>query len=267
MKKFFEKHTPDGEPPGLYGWKDWSRARRLDLRITGPEELEIERKWLAWAKIDPERFGFFAEKYLARIYRYLVRDLRDPELAAELTQATFVRAFEKRGQFRIRNVTIGAWLYRIATNLRNRHLRDVRRHARYAVPVDTDRIGGPRTAEERLRRHEASELLHAALLELREDYQNVLALHYWEGLSTSRIALVLERKHNTVKGWLQRAREELRVALARRGYEMDETGGHIAAEVDGLNDGRDRDQDRDSDRDGDPDGDRDDERAERESRG
>src|SRR5258708_26125873 len=55
-------------------------------------------------------------QYQARIARYILRLVNDPELAVDLRQDTFVNAFRNIHTLRSDHA-LSAWLYRIATNL------------------------------------------------------------------------------------------------------------------------------------------------------
>src|ERR1700761_7469300 len=54
--------------------------------------------------------------YRPRIYRYALLSLRDPDLAENVTQDCFLRAYRARGDFR-GDCSVATWLTRIATNL------------------------------------------------------------------------------------------------------------------------------------------------------
>src|ERR1700749_1662519 len=89
--------------------------------------------------------------YRPRIFRYALLSLRDPDLAENVTQDCFLKAFRAREEFR-GDCSIATWLTRIATNL----IRDCTRSRKFqfwkaasvtAVDVGgmVDRIGGPGT--------------------------------------------------------------------------------------------------------------------------
>src|SRR5438270_11400882 len=61
-------------------------------------------------------FDAIVHEYQARIARYILRLVNDPELALDLTQDTFVNAFRHIHALRS-ELALSAWLYRIATNL------------------------------------------------------------------------------------------------------------------------------------------------------
>ncbi len=56
------------------------------------------------------------EQYRERIYRYVLRMMRDPAEAEDLTQETFVRAHRKLENLKDED-SLTAWLYRIATHV------------------------------------------------------------------------------------------------------------------------------------------------------
>ena len=75
---------------------------------------------------DRAAFDLIVQRYQARIARYLVRLMGDPDLALDLTQETFIEAF--RGIHNLRSdLAFSAWLYRIATHQAMRAHRRSRR--------------------------------------------------------------------------------------------------------------------------------------------
>jgi RNA polymerase sigma-70 factor (ECF subfamily) len=209
-----EKDAPKTEGAVFHRMKPRRRLPREDLDASGPDEPKIELKWLTRTRVDADCFDYFVTKYLVRIRRYLARHVADPVLVDDLTHETFVRAFEKLDQFHFRGLTMGGWLYRIARSLRDKHWRDYEKPRRRHVRLDQVSLVAGETPEESTGRRETAEALHEALGGLRREYREVLELHYWEGMKTLEIAVVLDRKHNTVKGWLKRARSDLGSLLA-----------------------------------------------------
>ena len=70
-------------------------------------------------------FDLLVRQHQRRIYRVLLGLVRDPELADNLTQDCFVRAYEKRASFRGES-SVGTWLISIAINLARDHGRSRR---------------------------------------------------------------------------------------------------------------------------------------------
>jgi len=63
-------------------------------------------------------------------------------------------------------------------------------------------------------RHMEQQVLHEALRRLPIDLQIALELHYWEAMSATEVATVLEIPAGTVKSRLRRAKEMLRDTMA-----------------------------------------------------
>ena len=78
-------------------------------------------------------FDELVRRHKVRLYNYLLRLLRDPTEAEEITQETFIRAYRALGGYspdRIRELRPRGWLAAIVSNLgRNRARREDRRHS------------------------------------------------------------------------------------------------------------------------------------------
>jgi len=177
-------------------------------------EIEIERRWLLLSRVDPEQFARFYDKYYERIYSFLLNRTRDPGLAGELCQATFIQAFDKRWSFRFRRVTFGAWLYRIAANLAN--MEDRRRKARNAAPPDIDIDQLVDTAvlqDEELLAGLDNKALARCLEEIGPECRSWITLHYLEGLTTPQVAVIAGVPEGTMKARLSRCLTKMRGRL------------------------------------------------------
>jgi RNA polymerase sigma factor (sigma-70 family) len=82
---------------------------------------------------DPEAFETLFRQFQAEVYGWIVRIVRDPSAAEDLTIETFWRIHRARGRFDPGG-SFGAWARRIATNLAIDHLRQIRREV--ALPDD-----------------------------------------------------------------------------------------------------------------------------------
>ncbi|HEU5314726.1 MAG TPA: sigma factor, partial [Chloroflexota bacterium] len=71
---------------------------------------------------DHDAFDALVAASRARIARYLARLVGDAEVAADLTQDTFLRAYQALPAL-ADDSDVGAWIYRIATNLARQHHR------------------------------------------------------------------------------------------------------------------------------------------------
>ena len=87
---------------------------------------------------DPDAFEALFRQFQAEVYGWIVRIVRDPSAAEDLTVETFWRIHRARGRFDP-GASFGAWARRIATNLAIDHLRQARREV--ALPVDLAQPG------------------------------------------------------------------------------------------------------------------------------
>ncbi len=81
-----------------------------------------------------ELFGELYDRYMPRVYRYLVTRTASPEEAADLTQAVFMKALDALPKYRTGQAPFAAWIFRIARNAATDAHR--RRRPRSSIPTD-----------------------------------------------------------------------------------------------------------------------------------
>ena len=159
------------------------------------------------------------------IYGLLYRLTENPEEARDLTQETFLRAFQSIRSFR-GDSDLRTWIYRIAINqARNRWRWWRRRRRDSTVSIDsTDENGKPalvatlkaenvQSPEQDTLAHERERILRNALKDLRRVYRETVILRDIEGFAYEEIAVALDISVGTVKSRLARGRQELRSKL------------------------------------------------------
>ena len=159
------------------------------------------------------------------VYALLYRLTSDAEEARDLTQETFLRAFQSISRFR-GDAGLKTWIYRIAINqARNRWRWWKRRRRDVTVSLDDNRGSGEQPISASVRNDDAADpeqetlareresQLRAALLGLRSAYREAVILRDVEGFSYEEIATTLEISIGTVKSRLSRGRLELRLKL------------------------------------------------------
>jgi RNA polymerase sigma factor (sigma-70 family) len=147
----------------------------------------------------------------AEIYAYLARMLRDDELAADLTQETFVKAYRAYDTLADHN-RARAWLYQIAGRTALDELR--RRKIVRFVPWTGETRGEAASAEDMVLRSRLSADLERAILRIPPRQRQALLLaelHYLTGLE---LADAMGVSHVAARALLTRARESLRQELA-----------------------------------------------------
>jgi len=160
---------------------------------------------------DPgDDIGRLFELHAGELHRYLAR--RAGAAADDLVGDTFVAALRGRGAFDAQRGTPRAWLYGIATNLANNH---VRRRAREVAALG--RMAGAEPADgpenqvvDRMDARLRAAQLGRAIAALPDADRDVLLLSSWSGLTQQEIADALGIPAGTVRSRLHRVRRQLR---------------------------------------------------------
>lgn len=166
----------------------------------------------AW---DRDTAGTFVEELFAKhhgeIYAYLIRMVRDPELAADLTQDAFVKAYRAYDTLE-KAENARAWLYQIAHRVALDHIR--RRKIVRFLPWTGESRGAVPSAEHLVMEARLSGDLQRALERIPERQRAALLLAELHDLTGLELAATLGVSHVAARALLTRARESLRQALA-----------------------------------------------------
>lgn len=152
------------------------------------------------------------------INTYLARMVRDPELAADLTQDTFVRAYRALDTLEDPD-RARPWLYRIANHVALDELRR-RRIVRF-IPWTGESRGTAPSAERLAMDSRLSGPLERALTRIPERQRAALLLAELHDLTGVELAEILGVSHVAARALLTRARESLRLALAEEEAESE----------------------------------------------
>ena len=161
---------------------------------------------------DQEAFRLIFERYSRPVMSFIYDLVSDRELAEELTQETFVRAFHGQGSMR-RETKLSTWLFGIAKNVAREARRASARDSRHvdlddqAVLDLTDRQPVP---VNQLLNKELNELIQQSLASLDEDKRLVFTLKVFQQCSYDEIAAITGFSIPKLKTDLHRARSEMR---------------------------------------------------------
>jgi RNA polymerase sigma-70 factor (ECF subfamily) len=157
-------------------------------------------------------FDVLVDRFHQRVYRQLYHLLRSPDLADDVTQETFVKAYLVLPELR-EPATFPAWLRRIATRLAFNARRDAKTRSGYEEGAEQAKaeLGGQRSGPEAY--VGASELVWMTLGKMSYPYREILVLRYLEELTVEEIAAHLDLGKSAAKMRLKRARDEFK-ALA-----------------------------------------------------
>ena len=166
----------------------------------------------AW---DRDEAGNFVETLFAKhhgeIYAYLMRMMRDPEVAADMTQDAFVKAYKNYASLE-KPENARAWLYQIAHRVALDEIR--RRKIIRFLPWTGESRGAAPSAEHLVMEGRFSGDMQRALGRIPERQRAALLLAELHDLTGLELAAALGVSHVAARALLTRARESLRQALA-----------------------------------------------------
>lgn len=157
---------------------------------------------------DVAAFSELVRRHQDRIYRFLVRLTRSLDDARDLTQETFLRAFQHLKGWRP-EARFSTWLFRIA---RNQAFDLLRRHqtVEFVMLEEDATVLDPAPGpDDVLNTVQRLRQLDAALLRLPVEHREIVLLREIEGLSYEELAEVLGLNIGTVKSRIARARSAL----------------------------------------------------------
>ena len=192
---------------------------RPDLATATDQEVVV----LAKAGRDAA-YRELVRRYERPVFSLVYRMVRDRELAEDLAQETFVKALNAIESYRP-EFKFSSWIFKIANNAAIDHLRrrqldtlslDGSPNAETADAVEATALQVSDRAETPLEELEARELggaIEVAVGRLRPEYRACILLRHVEGRPYEEIAEMLSLPLGTVKTYIHRARNELRLAL------------------------------------------------------
>jgi RNA polymerase sigma-70 factor, ECF subfamily len=144
-------------------------------------------------------------EHYPRVYRWLRHLTGNVDIAQELTQQTFVKAWQSLGGLRA-EASLSVWLHRIAYHQYTHWLRDRK--------VDSPLLETSAVCADRTIQTLDAILLERALAQLSCDHRETFLLYHVQGLSVPDVAGVLGVPDGTVKSRLFVARQRLRDLLS-----------------------------------------------------
>jgi RNA polymerase sigma-70 factor (ECF subfamily) len=155
-----------------------------------------------------EAFETLYRKHLGRVFALCLRMTGSPTLAEDMTQETFIRAWERLRSFGGRSA-FSTWLHRVAVNVVLGHKRWSDRRFCASTGGGDEELGGGHHAEP-----STAVDLERAILRLPQGARLVFVLHDVEGYRHHEIAAMAGIAEGTSKAQLHRARRLLREALS-----------------------------------------------------
>jgi RNA polymerase sigma-70 factor, ECF subfamily len=160
---------------------------------------------------DRNAFGVLIERYSDPLYRHAYGMTGSADVAEDILQVSFIKAFHHLGEVRGR---FDAWVFRIVANGCKDWLKNIRRtHLSYE---EDDQPSGLETPEEELDRGEMRRDLNGALQSLPGSLREAFVMKHVEGRSYEEMAELLDATVGALKMRVHRAREALQKLLEDR---------------------------------------------------
>ncbi|RKU35715.1 hypothetical protein C6496_15545 [Candidatus Poribacteria bacterium] len=164
---------------------------------------------------DTEAFGPIVVRYQRRVYNHILGNVRNPEIAKDLTQETWLKAFRAVHTFR-GDSTFTSWLYRIAENVCIDYFRKQHKEQNldplHAINERRITETHPSPCQD-IVNQELREHLRAAIEQLTPIRKQVFCLYYFHEFPIKNIASRLKKSEGTIKSHLRNARLQLQEYL------------------------------------------------------
>jgi RNA polymerase sigma-70 factor, ECF subfamily len=192
----------------------------MESALTTAVDLPAGRE--CTAGIAAEDFDAVVRSHQRRVFRVLYALVRDRDLADNLTQDCFFRAYQNRSKFR-GEASVETWLIRIAVNLvrdqaRNRRLafwRNILQKPSLpeAAPVEMELSDPAPSVERVLLAREQLAAVEAVLKSVAPQQRIAFSLRFFEEMTLEEVAVVMQLEIGTVKAHLFRALGAVRKKL------------------------------------------------------
>ena len=195
------------------------------MAVTEPS-LDLTRDLVHRSRAgDAAAFAVLVQAHQSAVFGTVLRLVRDREVAAEVSNRAFFKAYEHLASFDDSR-PLGAWLVRIAANEALNELRTRRRDATHTfggaeAEIALDRISGGPDPHEIVSRRERGGAIRDAVARLPEPQRVAVVLRYFADLPYADIADLTQQSVNSVGVTLLRARERLRRDLESQGVATD----------------------------------------------
>jgi RNA polymerase sigma-70 factor (ECF subfamily) len=187
------------------------RADIVDRSYTGTEQIE---GLVSAARVgDLAAYEELYRMFVDRIYAFALWTGGSHEAADEITQRTFVRAWEKLGQFAGRSAFL-TWLTSIAANIAKERRRTLHRRSSREAPDEGNALAAARAPTGTFAAEEVMDL-RVAIARLPRRARMVLVLHEIQGLTHAEVAEAMGITPGASKAQLNRARRLLKEDLSR----------------------------------------------------
>src|SRR5437867_850734 len=188
----------------------------LPHSVSPVKEQDEKQLVISSKKGDQDAFAQLVQQHQRRVFNLAFRMLQQYEEANEVTQETFLAAWQGLPSFR-GDARFSTWLYRIAYNCALKQLEQRKRDRAIQVELQTEEMVTSSTQEQRVDAEIESRarqaLVHEQLANLPAKYRIVLVLRHLQDMTYEEMAEILTMPIGTIKTHLFRARNLLKERL------------------------------------------------------
>lgn len=193
---------------------------------SSPLELDDQQLVIASKRGDQDAFAQLVQRYQRRIFNLVYRMLQQYEEASEITQETFLAAWQGLPSFR-GEARFATWLYRIAYNCALKQLETRKRDRALQAVLQAEQALENKDnidrADAQIDEHEQQAFVQEHLSHLPAKYRIVLILRHLQDMTYEEMAEILIMPVGTIKTHLFRARNLLKERL--QGLDRDSSTG------------------------------------------
>ena len=153
---------------------------------------------------DTVAFGELVHRSERIVYNLAYRYMRDPNLAEDMAQEAFLKAYRLLGGFR-GDCSFSTWLYRVTCSVCLTELN--RRKKRGEVELLPSHAESTIPAKEY---NDTHDIIRRCVTKLPERYASIVTLYYLQEISYDEIAKIMNIPMGTLKTWMHRARNQLK---------------------------------------------------------
>ena len=175
------------------------------------KERSDERLIALYVDGNNEAFDVLIDRHKDRVYSYILHYVKNPELADDIFQETFVKAIVTIKQNRyVENGRFSAWITRIAHNLFFDYFRKEKSENLQSTDAGDINILNRKelseaTVEDHIILSQIETDIHRLIMALPENQREVLQLRYFKDMSFKEIAMLTNVSINTALGRMRYA--------------------------------------------------------------
>ncbi|HEX7675277.1 MAG TPA: sigma-70 family RNA polymerase sigma factor [Bdellovibrio sp.] len=155
---------------------------------------------------DRRSFSELVKRHQRSLLRLSLRFVKDMDVAEDVTQEAFIKAYEKLNSFEGR-ASFKSWLFQIGVNTARNKLRELKRDT---VDVEDVHLAVEAEAEHTLVHTAVADILQKEVDKLPMKQRTALVLRVYEDLSFNEIAEIMECPYDTAKANYRHALMKLR---------------------------------------------------------